>query len=106
MEFTPIQEGGLNDDVHMLPAPIQQRNKVIFERGWYPLPLDRLYMRPGRRIDPGITIITLGEKMLPGGGFFLYSPIVESWELSDMDAMTSAVMIKKFTVLCSRMEDI
>ena len=51
---------------------------------------------PGSDIS-GLTIILM-QHSLPAETYEVESGIVTDWELGDMDAMLSAVMIKSFTV--------
>lgn len=105
--LTPIREGGVNDRVHMLPAPVQQNGKAVFERGWRGFTsLESFLLKPGKRIDMDVAVVVYNEWNIPAGELRLLAPVVvESWELGDISAKDSAVIVKRLTLIHSGIKE-
>lgn len=97
-EFTPVREGGLNDRVHMLPAPAQQNGKIVFEEGWCG---GDVKFKAGSYISECISIQVIDTNGHVAGEFVINDAVVESWELSDLNAMESVVVVRRLTLIHS-----
>lgn len=89
-----VQEGGLNDRVHVLPGPAKQGGTLRLERGVYMGEYLPFYM-VGETIPDSMTV----ELWDPSGGgkkrYRLVGLVVKAWEAGDLDASQNQVLIER-----------
>lgn len=93
-----IQEGGLNDRVHILPGPVKRGGTVRLERGVYLGEQLPFYMA-GEPLPGAMTI----ELCSPSGqsgqkNYTLVGLVVKSWEAGDLDASQNQILIDRFEI--------
>ena len=93
-----IQEGGLNDRVHILPGPVKHGGTVRLERGVYLGEALPFYMA-GEPLPGPMTI----ELCSPSGqsgqkNYTLVGLVVKSWEAGDLDASQNQILIDRFEI--------
>lgn len=95
-EFDTYIEGG--GRMHLLPKPKSAPGSIIFEKG-----ISVIDKETAGIFVPGIEIsdilITLKKNNNVIETYYIETGIVEFWELGDLDAISSGVAIKKFSVL-------
>lgn len=94
-EFDTYVEGG--GRMHLLPKPKSAPGSVTFEKG-----ISVIDQETAEIFIPGIEIfnvlITLKKYNRIIELYYIETGIVESWELGDLDAISTGVAIKKFTI--------
>ena len=91
-----IQEGGLNDRVHVLPGPAKSGGTVRLERGVYAGEFLPFYM-VGERVPDSMTVELYdsagdtGKKKI----YRLIGLVVRSWEAGDLDASQNQILIDR-----------
>ena len=90
-----IQEGGLNDRVHILPGPARHGGTVRLERGVYAGEFLPFYM-VGERVPDSMTI----ELNDPGNTgkkktYRLIGLVIKAWEAGDLDAGQNQVLLDR-----------
>lgn len=101
LSFEQIPEGGLNDRVHSLYAPNREPQRITFEKGAYDIKFSVFEMPVGARIFVPVTIMIMDDNGNPGKILAVENPILESWEISDLSANHSEVLVNKLTFLHS-----
>ncbi|MDR1735342.1 MAG: phage tail protein [Oscillospiraceae bacterium] len=95
--FEPLQVGGQNDAPVMLAIPVKEPGKLVMERGVSPAGALSNF-RPGEKIADEMQIDILNENGEASVSYSVASPVVESIELSKLDAQDSSVLIETFSV--------
>lgn len=96
----PLNEGGA-DAPHMVRARPKLSEPLTFEMGASTGVNRLLQFTVGLPLILPMTVVTMTENWGIGRTFTVDDPIVESWQLSDLDAMNGEVLIEKFSVLHS-----
>lgn len=96
MPMEQLKVGGVSAPV-MVHAEPKSGEALVFEKGMS-AGLKMLPFIVGSPIIMPVTVVALNEQGLIGRAFAVEKPIVEAWELSDMDAMSGEVIIEKFSV--------
>lgn len=92
-----IQEGGLNDRVHVLPGPTTGCGTLSLERGSYAGELFPFY-KVGERLKTPMRV----EMWDPTGRgqiekcYTLTGLVVRKWEAGELDALQNALLIDRF----------
>lgn len=91
------QEGGLNDRVHLLPAPAKNAGTLRLERGAYFGEYFPFYL-VGERLEVPITVEVWAERPqpLPAKIYTLTGVVIRKWEVGDLDALQNALLIDRF----------
>lgn len=110
IRVTAVQEGGVNDRVHLLPDGGSSEGRLTLESGVVyskdgettAEKMER-YLRPGRRI--GYMVIDV----LNSGGensrlCVIEDAIVQRWSLRDFDAMSSQIQLNQFEISYGRLQ--
>lgn len=96
-ESVIYQEGGLNDRVHVLRAPVKNCGVLRLERGAYAGEYFPFYLAGERLGVPmRIEVRPPGGAPLPGKCYTLTGLSVKKWEAGELDAVHSAVLIDRF----------
>jgi phage tail-like protein len=98
--FEPLQVGGRNDSPVMLPVPVKEAGKLTMERG-VSTGAALSSFSPGKKIADAMQIDIRDEEGNLGVSYRVTNPVVESIELSKLDALDAAVLIETFSVLHS-----
>lgn len=96
----PLNEGGA-DAPHMVRARPKPSEPLIFEMGVSTGVNRLLQFTVGLPLLLPMTIVTMTENWGIGRIYVVVSPVVESWQMSDLDAMNGEVLIERFSVLHS-----
>lgn len=96
-ETVTYQEGGLNDRVHVLPGPAKSCGTVRLERGAYFGQLLPFYLA-GEPLDCPMRVELWGYDPVPllGKVYTLTGLVVKKWEVGELDALHSEVVIDRF----------
>jgi len=99
--FETIREGGVNDYAYALPSPNTEIEKLVFERGMCngEAAYEKYFMPGGTKKLDDMVICVMDEADSISRIIEVNKPIVESWELSDLDANQSELLIHKMTVI-------
>ena len=98
--YEPLEVGGVNDGPVMLRMPVKDSGRLTFERGKYLIELfNPLKFRPGQHLGKQMTILVLNDSKIVGAIYAVSDPMLESIELSTLDAMDSSVLIEKITIV-------
>lgn len=96
MAFEALQVGGQNDGPALLPVPVKDGGKLVFELGVCAKPPQGLPW-PGTPVK-SISVSacnSLGDAVYT---YTLEAPVVESIELGALDALSSEVLIETLTI--------
>lgn len=110
IETEPLQEGGLNDYPHSLIAPRTQEHIMVFERGMayrgalYAGATMRFHV--GQRLNADIVITAAGRDGALQNMFLVHGAVVKRWTCSDLDAMSSNLMVEQFEVAYETFESL
>lgn len=115
VEYDTIQEGGLNGYVHTFVKPSTQVQTILFEKGVSVMgeeALKQLKLTPGLRLSQPIGVYIYADapthKGVAGRGlgrsYLISGCMVSKWELGGLDAMSSEVLVDKFEVVYSEVE--
>lgn len=96
--FEPLQVGGMNGSPVLLPVPVKEPGRLVLERGISSLNALADFV-PGARIAEEMQIHIVNEKGRSSVTYSVLSPIVESIELSKLDALESTAIIETFSLL-------
>lgn len=94
LEFDKIEEGGVNDYVHIIPTNRKQEQTLRFEKGIEADEEILMKMKPGMYLEEGFIIIVNDLAQ----AYSVESAIVTKWEVSSLDAMNGQVLIETFEV--------
>ena len=92
-----IQEGGLNDRVHILPGPAKTGGTIRLERGVYTGEFLPFYM-VGERIGNSMTVELWDDPLKRKGKKKIYrltGLVVKAWEAGDLDAGQNQILIDR-----------
>lgn len=93
------QEGGLNDRVHVLPGMVKGCGTVRLERGVYAGGYIPLYLAGERLAVPlRIEVCPPNDLRRQEKVYTLTGLVVRKWEVGELDAMQSMVLIDRFEV--------
>lgn len=94
-EFDTYTEGG--GRVHILPKPQTNAGTLIFEKG-----ISVIDKQTASIFVAGSSISDISITLMKNGNiaesYFIESGIITSWELGELDAISSGVAIKKFQI--------
>lgn len=97
VETFTLQEGGLNDQVHILPGAVKNGGSVRLERGSYAGEYFPFYFVGERLSAPMfIEVYCAYDQRKVDKLFALYGLVVKKWEVSDLDAGQNALLIDRF----------
>lgn len=100
VEVEALREGGVNDHVHILRKPSSSIQKLVFERGVCQgniVSALAAFSVGTNLLLPG-TILVNNAKGIPVSAFIFTSGIVLKWQVSDLDASSSKVLVETFEV--------
>lgn len=98
--FEPLMVGGMNNGPTMLPAPVKDTGRLTMERGVVPAnALDSFQL--GRIITNDMQIHIINSQGKTGVSYSVAFPMLETIELSKLEATDSSVFIETFTVIHS-----
>lgn len=96
--FEPLSVGGLNQGPVMLPVPVKEPGRLTMEKGAASLNQLKDFII-GKRLAQEMQVKIMNEDGGTGITYAVALPILESVELSKLDAMESSILIETFTVL-------
>ena len=108
IETEALPEGGVNDHVHSLYLPVSTERTMVFERGMafrgalFAGASMRFHV--GQRINTDIVITVSGRDGSLQNIFLIHGAVVKQWSCSDLDAMSSNVMVERFEVVYETFE--
>lgn len=98
--YEPLAVGGRNDGPVLLRVPVKNAGKLTFERGkYYVISGQSLNFRPGQTLAKSMSIRILDDSGKPRVTYNVNNPMLESIELSKLDATNSSVLIEKLTIV-------
>ena len=112
LECETFVEGGLNTMVRSFTRPKQQQETLILEKGVnvyrnYDFDLyERLGLRVGGRIKQAVTLVVLGDQDYSDRYYSFNEGVVIKWEVGTLDAMSSEVLIERFEIAHSGLEEL
>lgn len=117
VEYDTIQEGGVNGFVHTLVKPSAQAQTIQFEKGISVMgddSLKKLKLTPGLRLLHPIGVYIYADDPTFNNkagrelerSYRISGCMVSKWELGGLDAMSSEVLVDKFEVVYSEVEQI
>lgn len=92
-----IQEGGLNDRVHILPGPAKNGGTIRLERGVYTGELLPFYM-VGEPIGDSMTVELWDDQSEHKGKKKIYrltGLVVRAWEVGELDASQNQILVDR-----------
>ncbi len=108
IETETIQEGGVNDRVYSLRSPWKQERTMVFERGvagrGIATVLLSLRFTVGQRMPDDIVVTVSGRDDTISKIILIHGAVVKKWSCSDLDAMSSELLIERFEVAYETME--
>lgn len=96
MEYEVLQEGGNNLSPRLLPLPSRQLKTLRLERGVREKDISMEKLYPGRVIENGISLSILDAVGIPISNYSITGVTVVKWELGDLDAQSSNVLLETF----------
>ena len=112
LEYDSFVEGGLNTMVRSFVKPKQQQEILILEKG---VNVNRIAsiaayemigLRPGGRIKQAVTLVVLSEKEGMDRYYSFDEGVVVKWEVGNLDAMSGEVLIERFEIAHSGLEEL
>ncbi|MDR2356316.1 MAG: phage tail protein [Clostridiales Family XIII bacterium] len=98
--YEPLAVGGKNDGPVLLPLPVKEPGRLTLEHG--KAPKERIaWFEAGRSLGMDVLVSVLDETMEKAAEYALKGAVIESVELSALDALSSEVLIESVTILCS-----
>lgn len=91
---TYVEGGGM---MHLLPKPKTAAGTVVFEKGISIVDKDTAKIFSVGTAINGITIKLMKYQKV-AESYYIESGIVAAWELGELDAMSSAVTVRKITI--------
>ncbi len=101
--FEPLQVGGQNKNPVMLAVPVKEAGKLVMERGASTVAALSSFT-VGSKIAENMEIEIQKEDGTKGVSYSVTAPLLESIELSKLDAQDSTVLIETFSVYHSGIE--
>lgn len=98
LEVEEIQEGGVNGAPHVLPAPVKRGGKLTLEKGLTSANSWAAKLRPGFQLGGWLTVEVEDSSGAVIRTFMIEDGLVTKWELTDMDASSSQVLIEKLEI--------
>ncbi|MEG1458963.1 MAG: phage tail protein [Acetivibrio sp.] len=99
LEFDRIEEGGVNDYVHIRQTNRKQEQTLRFSKGVKSTDQLLKVMKPGMRIEGGLLIIIKNTNSIFGMQIYTVDePIVTRWELGALDALNGEVLVETFEI--------
>lgn len=97
VEFEEFKEGGVNDHVHLIRNPKSKAGSIQMEQGVCTSGGENVFsFSPGTQVkDIYILVMQSGSVVK---AYYIEEGIVEQWEVSDLDALGSKIMIKRVTI--------
>ena len=112
LDYDSFVEGGLNGRVRSFVKPKQQQETLTLEKGVgisRSLDMDayeKLGLRPGGRIKQAVTLIVVGEDDFEDRYYSFDEGVVVKWEVGNLDALGSEVLIERFEIAHSGLEEV
>ena len=112
LECETFVEGGLNTMVRSFAKPKQQQETLVLEKGVnayrdYHFNLyENLGLRVGGRIKQAVTLVVLGDEFFSDRYYSFNEGIVIKWEVGNLDAMSSEVLIERLEIAHSGLEEL
>ncbi len=101
--FEPLQVGGQNNYPTMLAVPVKEAGKLVMERGASTIAALSDFT-VGKKVADSMEIEIQKEDGKKGVSYSVTAPLLESIELSKLDAQDSSVLIETFSVYHSGIE--
>lgn len=99
-ETEEVAEGGKNSGPLLLPVPKKRHAPLVLERGFLPANHWMTRLKPGMRLGTWLQVIVLSEN---GSSidrkFWIEDGTVTKWELSELNAMGSSILIERMEIL-------
>lgn len=96
--FEPLAVGGMNTGPVMLHIPVKDAGRLTMERGVAPANALESF-QPGHTITNDMQIHIINAQGKAGASYSVAFPMLETIELSKLEATDSSVLIETFTVL-------
>lgn len=98
--YEPLEVGGVNDGPVLLRMPVKDTGKLTFERGKYLAESTNSFIfQPGQHWAVQMVILVKDDDGEVGATYQVKQPMLESIDLSTLDAMDSSVFVEKLTVV-------
>jgi len=98
--YEPLEVGGVNDGPVLLRMPVKDTGKLTFERGkYYGDSTNSFTFIPGQHLGKEMDIFVNNNDGIVGVIYTVRQPMIESIELSTLDALDSSVLIEKLTIV-------
>ena len=108
IETEPLQEGGVNDRVYSLRAPVRGEKTLVLERGagtrGLVLELLTLRFRVGQRIPGTMLILVSGRDGAITNNYEVHGAVNKKCKVGNLDAMSSEVLIESFELTYETLE--
>ena len=108
VETEPLQVGGVNDRVYSLRTPVKAERTLVLERGvasrGIAFTLITLRLDVGQRIPNDIYIFISNRNGVVTNLYSVHGAVVKKIRLSDLNAMSSDVLIESFEMTYETME--
>lgn len=100
IQIDVLQEGGVNDYVHVLQKPYTTPHKLIFEKGISDEGiLSKLTpLLVGKKLPFSGIITVKNSKGETTGSYSFAEPIILKWSIGDLDALDNKVLIESLEV--------
>ena len=113
-DFDTIVEGGLNTRVHTFTKPKQQQETLILEKGVNinltgdKEAYEKLGLKVGKRIKQAVTLIVAGDDIegFEDRYYGFTEGVVVKWEIGNLDALGNEVLIERFEIAHSGLEEL
>jgi phage tail-like protein len=104
MEYETFNEGGLNTMVRSFTKPKQQQEILVLEKGVSVARnkiidvYTKLGLLVGKKISQAVILVVLGDDDNKDRFYTFDEGIVVKWELGDLDALRSEVLVERFEI--------
>lgn len=109
IETEPFHEGGVNHKVHSLNKSITGEKVMVLERGVANRGLATKYLtnifKVGNRIYGDIFIMVFGRDQYLGKMYLVNGCTVKKWSISELNALSSELLIERFEITYETIED-
>lgn len=109
IETEPFHEGGVNHKVYSLNKALSGEKVMVLERGVANRGLLTKYLtntfRVGNRIYGDIFIMVFGRDQCLGKMYLVNGCTVKKWSLSELNALSSELLIERFEITYETLED-
>lgn len=104
IETETYQEGGLNNMVHIFPKASAQECALHLEKGVYMNSTFHPFYLVGERINENLHLFVMNNAGLPMKSYVFSGITIKKWEVGDMDAQDSSLLIDSFELSYEEMD--